>query len=109
MAIVNPDAQFTLLDSNSKKMAIVEDIAKSLGLTNVRVVCSRAEKLQDRYDFLLGRAVSALPNYLGFSSHLLNPKSKALAVEGISGNLIGSGLLYLKGEQEDEIFFKKIW
>ena len=97
MAIACPEAKFTLLDSNSKKMAIVDDIATSLGLSNVRVVCSRAEKLQESYDFLLGRAVSALPNYLGFSEHLLKKKSDAQPATLLDGYPISSGLLYLKG------------
>ena len=117
LAIICPDAHFTLVDSNTKKMMVVNDIAKSMGLKNVRVICNRAEKLSDKYDFLLGRAVSALPNFLGFSSHLIAEKSlakptilrlKSSISSGIVDNpnvsaaeksdvTITSGLLYLKG------------
>ena len=43
MAILNPQAEFTLLDSVGKKLVVVEDIRKSLQLDNVRVVNARAE------------------------------------------------------------------
>jgi 16S rRNA (guanine527-N7)-methyltransferase len=55
MAICNPNAQFTLLDSNLKKTTIVEDIAKGLKLENVRVVRNRAEEFREVFDFMLGR------------------------------------------------------
>ena len=44
----------------------------------MRVVTSRAEEFTpspvEQYDYILGRAVSALPNFLGFSSHLIRKK-----------------------------------
>jgi len=77
MAILFPDTQFTLLDSNRKKMTIVQEIASSadLNLPNVRVVVSRAEDHLEKYDYMLGRAVSAVPSFLGFSSHLIRSPS----------------------------------
>jgi 16S rRNA (guanine527-N7)-methyltransferase len=83
-------------------MMVVQDLADSLGLKNVRVICNRAEKLDERFDFMLGRAVSNLPNFLSFSSHLVDGKSKTplTVVEQKSVSLgitVGSGLLYLKG------------
>ena len=98
LAIICPDAQFTLIDSNSKKMMVVSDMAASLGLKNVRVICCRAEKLTEKFDFLLGRAVSALPNFLSFSSHLLKEKSAASSTTiANTGITVSSGMLYLKG------------
>ena len=105
LAIACPNAQFTLVDSNSKKMMVVSDIAAILGLKNVRVICSRAEKVNETFDFMLGRAVSALPNFLSFSSHFVDGKSVApytsvdyQSVKGQKGGItISSGLLYLKG------------
>lgn len=118
LAIICPDAHFTLLDSNSKKMMVVSEIASSLGLKNVNVVCSRAEKLTDKFDFLLGRAVSALPNFLSFSSHLIDEKSRASssnfvrkpssesATTGPSSIAISSGMLYLKGMSTHFVSYK---
>jgi 16S rRNA (guanine527-N7)-methyltransferase len=99
LAIICPDAQFTLIDSNSKKMMVVNDMAASLGLKNVRVICCRAEKLTEKFDFLLGRAVSALPNFLSFSSHLIKEKSAASSTTiANTGITVSSGMLYLKGD-----------
>ena len=102
LAIACPNTQFTLIDSNTKKMMVVQDLADQLELKNVRVICSRAEKLNERFDFMLGRAVSNLPNFLSFSSHFVDGKSKiplTIAEQKLvsSGVTIGSGLLYLKG------------
>jgi hypothetical protein len=84
-------------DSNSKKMMVVDDIAKQLGLENVRVLCTRAEKHLEKYDFLLGRAVSAIPNFLSFSSHLMRKDSPSPEAQAHDGRSVNSGLLYLKG------------
>lgn len=55
LAIINPTASFTLLDSNTKKMTVVQDIVNSLELTNVKVIISRAELYTtEKFDFILG-------------------------------------------------------
>jgi len=97
MAIACPNTAFTLLDSNAKKMKIVEEIATSLGLKNVEVVTSRAEAFTDRkYKFIMGRAVSNLPNFLSFSSHFLDADAGGSPMNGDMSSKTG-GLLYLKG------------
>lgn len=97
MAILCPDAEFTLLDSVGKKLLVVEDICQALRLDNVRVVNDRAENFArtgNSFDFLMGRAVSNLPHFLSFSCDLIKDNS----------NFPDSGLLYLKGgEFQDEI------
>lgn len=100
MSIINPEANVTLLDSNSKKMMVVNDLCNTLSLDNVQVRCARAEALEGQhFDFMLGRAVSAMPNFLSFSSHLITPVSRSPRVDMpvLTGDAIGSGLLYLKG------------
>ena len=55
LAIICPMANFTLLDSSSKKMMVVNDIVNSLELKNVKVINSRAELYRiEKYDFILG-------------------------------------------------------
>ena len=93
MAIACPDVHFTLLDSNAKKMKVVQDIVDGMKLENVRVITSRAENLHETFDYMMGRAVSALPNFLSFSSHLLSTSSQQK-----------EGLFYIKGgDFTDEI------
>lgn len=88
LAILYPDARFTLVDSVAKKGRAVDSMAAALELRNVRVVTERAEKLRDRFDYVLGRAVTALPEFLRWSAPLLRP--------GAKGSL-ANGVLYFKG------------
>merc|ERR1712118_241782 len=58
-----------------------------------------------KFDFILGRGVSAIPAFLGFTSHLINGSSAAparpLAYMSTQApdetECIGPGLLYLRG------------
>jgi 16S rRNA (guanine527-N7)-methyltransferase len=88
LAIVFPQCRFTLFDSVAKKGRAVADMAAALGLTNARVIIERAEKVRDRFDFVLGRAVAALPEFLGWAL----PRLRSGAA-GAPGN----GVLYFKG------------
>ena len=99
MAILNPEAEFTLIDSVGKKLIVVEDICNRLNLGNVKVVHDRAENhaKSNSYDFLMGRAVSNLPHFLTFSCDLMADQEDVQRPKS-------SGLLYLKGgEFFDEI------
>lgn len=73
LAILYPRTEFILVDSVGKKIDAVEQMAESLGLTNVFVHHGRVEKLQDKFAFVLGRAVTALPRFLFWTRHLLQP------------------------------------
>ena len=107
IAIACPDAEFTLLDSNTKKMSVVRDISRSLGLKNVKIVTKRAERYKNtKFNYIIGRSVSAVPNFLSFSSHLLGRNNDLKHVEVHSNtartthedqNVITGGLLYIKG------------
>jgi 16S rRNA (guanine527-N7)-methyltransferase len=88
LAILNPLAKFTLIDSIAKKARAVEDVVAALELKNVRVITTRVEQVRDRFDYVLGRAVAALPAFLGWTAPLLRP--------GAKGD-IANGVLYFKG------------
>lgn len=90
MAICYPHAQFTLVDSIAKKVAVVEDITKRMGLRNVRVLRARAEELPRKktYDFVTGRAVTTLPKFHGWVRNRLHKGQR---------NSIVNGILYWKG------------
>lgn len=66
LAICFPQSQFFLCDSITKKAKAVADMVADLGLKNVQVVNKRAETLESRWDFILGRAVTSLPRFLGW-------------------------------------------
>lgn len=90
LAICYPQARFTLIDSIGKKVMVVEDMVKKLGLKNVEIRRGRAEELPRKrsYDFVIGRAVTALPNFFGWVSNKISKGSK---------HSPSNGILYLKG------------
>ncbi|MGM9768334.1 MAG: 16S rRNA (guanine(527)-N(7))-methyltransferase RsmG [Candidatus Cryptobacteroides sp.] len=63
LAILFPDVNFTLCDSVGKKTIVAEAVASALGLDNVKVVNARAESLNETFDFVVSRAVTALDNF----------------------------------------------
>ena len=80
LAVIFPHAQFTLCDSIGKKITVATEVAKGLGLSNVKTVNARAESLPETFDYIVSRAVTALDNFM--------PWVKGKYSEGI---------LYLKG------------
>ncbi|MFM1912724.1 MAG: rRNA ((527)-N(7))-methyltransferase [Bacteroidota bacterium] len=64
LAIFFPEVKFTLVDSIGKKIKVVEEISKELGLKNVEAYHERAEKLNIEVEFVVTRAVTRiLPLY----------------------------------------------
>lgn len=88
LAIGSPASSFFLCDSITKKAKAVEDMVKSLGLRNVQVINKRAELLESRWHFIIGRAVTSLPVFLGWIRG-------NLAQGGNDG--FPNGVLYWKG------------
>jgi 16S rRNA (guanine527-N7)-methyltransferase len=88
LAIAFPKAQFFLVDSIEKKTRALKDMVAALGLENVQVVHKRAENLESKFDYILGRAVAPLPEFLGWIGKNIR--------KGAKGGL-ASGVLYFKG------------
>lgn len=110
LAIACPEAHFTLLDSSFKKMYVVENIIKSIGIQNVQIVTSRAEEYnENKFDFIVGRSVSGLHKFLSVSSHLLKGRlfNSVSGIDNMANSnmdnfhsqkhRIQDGLLYIKG------------
>lgn len=64
LAIVFPNLQVTLLDSNNKKINFLNECIKLLNLNNVTTIYSRAEDFskinREKYDLVTSRAVAEL-------------------------------------------------
>ncbi|WP_255568167.1 16S rRNA (guanine(527)-N(7))-methyltransferase RsmG [Ruficoccus sp. ZRK36] len=88
MAICYPQARFTLVDSVGKKIRVVEDIVKRLGLKNVEVRNCRVETIKTKYDFVTGRAVTDLAAFINWIRPLCR-KGKT--------HSLPNGLLYWRG------------
>ena len=64
LAILTPDARFTLLDSLGKRVDFLKEVQTDLGLKNVTCVHARAEEFaaehRQSFDFAVSRAVANL-------------------------------------------------
>lgn len=58
LAILFPQCQFHLVDSIAKKILVVSEVSKALGLNNITSEHGRAEKISTKYDFIVSRAVA---------------------------------------------------
>jgi 16S rRNA (guanine527-N7)-methyltransferase len=86
LAVAQPDWQFVLLDSNSKKISFVQQVIIELGLRNVDVCCSRVEKWQtnERFDGIISRAFSGLGDFIERTRHLMDVKGRWAAMKGLA-------------------------
>ncbi len=93
LAILFPETEFLLVDSIGKKIKVVNEVAAALELKNVKGIHSRAEAIEGKFDFVVSRAVTSLPEFLNWvkDKYLVN-----------SFNSLSNGLLYLKGGNLDE-------
>lgn len=84
LAIVFPERQFTLLDSNNKKTRFVTQAVSELELSNVDVVQSRVENFQstELFDTIITRAYSTIGDMVKQTSHLLANNGVFLAMKG---------------------------
>ena len=85
LALMFPDKQFVLLDSNNKKTRFLRQAMYELNLKNVEVVHARCEDFQDekRFDTILARAFASIKVMLETSAHLLAQHGQFLLMKGI--------------------------
>jgi len=88
LAILFPNCQFHLVDSIGKKIAVVKEVAITLGLKNVSAQQIRAELLTAKYDFVVSRAVTELVTFTTWVRKSFSNNNF---------NAFKNGLLYLKG------------
>ena len=63
LAMAHPEAGFVLCDSIRKKVTVAQSIAQEMGLANVRCVNARAESLDEKFGWVVSRAVTSLENF----------------------------------------------
>lgn len=88
LAIMFPDVQFHLVDSIGKKVRVAGEIAKAIGLENVRTSHSRAEEIKEKYSFVVSRAVMQLPDLVKICRKNISTKQE---------NVLPNGIICLKG------------
>jgi len=93
LAIMFPEAQFLMVDSIGKKIKVVNAVAESLGLKNVKAIHGRAEKVPGQFNVVVSRAVTRMKPF----RHWVHQKINASRIEGLD-----NGILALKGGDLDE-------
>jgi 16S rRNA (guanine527-N7)-methyltransferase len=85
LALALPQAHVTLLDSNQKKAAFLNQAILELKLNNATVVCERVEKyqLKQLFSVVVSRAFSDLPDFVALSGGLVAPGGTLLAMKGV--------------------------
>jgi 16S rRNA (guanine527-N7)-methyltransferase len=88
LAILFPETQFFLVDSIGKKIKVVQEVASALGLQNLKAAHLRAEQVDEKFDFVVSRAVTRLKEFYPWVKNKFSKDSR---------NTLPNGILYLKG------------
>ena len=88
LAILFPNCKFHLVDSINKKLKVINAVCESLELTNIKTTHSRVEAIDETFDFIVSRAVTAMPEFTKWVKGKVAKKQQ---------NELKNGILYLKG------------
>ncbi len=88
LAILFPEVQFIMVDSIGKKIKVVEDVISRLDLKNATAINERAEKIDQKVDYVVSRATAPLSDLYKWSRSKINSVQK---------NAIPNGIICLKG------------
>jgi len=88
LAILYPETKFLLVDSIGKKIKVVQEVAEAVGIKNVEAIHTRAEDVKGKFDFVVSRAVTTLPDFIKWIESKIKRESR---------NTLQNGILYLKG------------
>ena len=90
MAILEPAARLTLLDSLGKRIDFLRETAEALDLENISCVHARAEEFaadhREQYDYAVSRAVAALPILSELALPLVKPGGAFLAMKSVESD-----------------------
>ena len=88
LAILFPDTHFHLVDSIGKKIKVVDEVSTAIGLKNLISTHARAEQIDDKFNFIISRAVTQLKDFYPWVKGKFSQKTL---------NKLPNGVLYLKG------------
>ncbi|PWV87224.1 16S rRNA (guanine(527)-N(7))-methyltransferase RsmG [Pantoea ananatis] len=85
LAIVMPEAHFTLLDSLGKRVRFLRQVQHELGLTNIEPVQSRVEAFpsEPQFDGVISRAFASLEDMVSWCHHLPAENGRFYALKGV--------------------------
>ena len=83
LAIMFPDVEFKLIDGTGKKIMVAREVATAIGLQNCNAVQLRGEEEKERFDFVVSRAVMALPDLLKIVKKNISRKQQNASANGV--------------------------
>ncbi len=83
LSILQPETEFTLVDSVAKKLSFVRTAAVTLRLLNVKIINSRCENLkaEKKFDCIVCRAFAPLEKIVTWCLPLLAPDGRFVAMK----------------------------
>jgi len=86
LAVYFPQKQWTLLDSNGKKIRFLIQAKSELHLSNINIIQARAEQWSSpqRFDTIVTRAVGSIPDLIAKTKQHLRPGGRWLFMTGHS-------------------------
>lgn len=88
LAILYPDTNFLLVDAIAKKIKVVNEISQAIGLTNLNATHKRAEQVNQKFDYVLSRAVAKTKQLISWTHQ---------SIQRNDAPTIASGYILLKG------------
>jgi 16S rRNA (guanine527-N7)-methyltransferase len=88
LAIIFPNVSFHAIDGVGKKIKVLNAVAESIGLTNIKGEHLRAEDVKTKYDYVVSRAVMQMPDLMKLARPLLKP---------VASSALPVGVIALKG------------
>ena len=88
LAIMFPNCKFHLVDSINKKLKVINAVCEALEITNIKTTHSRVEAIDETFDFIVSRAVTAMPEFTKWVKGKIEKRQQ---------NDLKNGILYLKG------------
>ncbi|WKW46562.1 16S rRNA (guanine(527)-N(7))-methyltransferase RsmG [Myroides sp. JBRI-B21084] len=88
LAILFPETNFYAIDVIAKKIKVVQEVAAALNLKNLKAEQKRAELVTEKFDFIVSRAVTNMPDFVSW----VKGKTKKQSLHDLE-----NGILYLKG------------
>ncbi len=103
LSILFENTRITMVDSIGKKIRVVQEAIQLLQLTNASTHQGRAEDMDERYDFVVCRAVADIAELVGWTKNILRTGTTPAGERG---------LLCLKGgdlgEELSQVAWKKM-
>ena len=88
LAVLFPETDFYLIDVIAKKIKVVNETAAAIGLKNLKAEQKRAELVSEKFDFIISRAVTNMPDFVSWVKGKTKKENR---------HELKNGILYLKG------------